>query len=224
MARVLIIEDDRDLAGLVKNGLLQEGFEVQVAHTGMEGIEITRVSAPDLIILDLMLPDIDGIDLCRDLRAGGDVGILILTARGMIGERVRGLQAGADDYVPKPFAFEELVARIHAVLRRRSKDGTIRVADLEIDLDRREVRRGGRPIELTTREFDLLRLLAQNAGRPMRRETILRRLWGDEFEGETDPVKVYINFLRRKLNASGEPDLIHTLRGFGYVLKETSRE
>jgi len=169
-----------------------------------------------------MLPDIDGIDLCRDLRASGDVGILMLTARGMVGERVRGLHAGADDYVPKPFAFEELVARIKAVLRRRSTEGIIRVADLEINLDRREVRRAGRPIGLTTREFDLLRLLAQNAGKPMRREVILQRLWGDDFEGETDPVKVYINFLRRKLNAEGEPDLIHSLRGFGYVLKESS--
>ena len=166
----------------------------------------------------------DGIDVYRELSASGDMGIIILTARHMIGDRILGLEAGADDYLPKPFVFEELVARIRSVLRRKQGLGEdiIRVGDLEVDTKRRQVRRGSRPVELTTREFDILKLLAENAGRPLRREVILVRVWGDEFEADADPVKVYINFLRRKLNAGGEADLIHALRGFGYVLNTGS--
>jgi len=221
MPKILVIEDDPDVADLLKTGLSGEGFDVEVAHSGYRGAEMAQTNSPDLIVLDLMLPDVDGIDLCKEIRAIGDVGIVMLTARGMVGERVRGLQAGADDYLPKPFAFDELVARIRAVLRRRSPEGIVSIADLEVDLDRREVRRAGRVIDLTTREFDLLKLLAMNASKPLRRETILQRVWGNDFEGDTDPVKVYINFLRRKLNAEGENDLIHSLRGFGYVLRES---
>ncbi len=224
MHKILIIEDDPDVADLVKTGLIYEGFEVELAQNGREGLDLARSNCPDLVVLDLMLPDMDGIDLCRELRADGDVGIVIMTARGMVGERVRGLQMGADDYVPKPFVFEELVARIKAVLRRRSVDSVICVADLSIDLERREARRGDRSIDLTTREFELLKLLVQNVGKPLSRDFILQRVWGYDFESDTDPVKVYINFLRRKLNAEGEPDLIHSMRGFGYVLKEPSCE
>ncbi|MBU2536611.1 MAG: response regulator transcription factor, partial [Chloroflexi bacterium] len=166
--------------------------------------------------------DIDGIDICRQLRAGSDMGIVILTARGVVGERVRGLEAGADDYLSKPFTFEELLARIRAVMRRRSRqtESLIRIGDLEIDIEKRQARRNKRLIELTTREFDLLKLLAQYAGKPLRRDFIIQRVWGYQFEGETDPVKVYINFLRRKLNAGGEADLIQSVRGFGYALRE----
>ena len=224
MPKILVIEDEPDIADFVKRGLLLKGFEVQVAHTGNQGLEIAQLSYPDLVVLDLMLPDADGIDICRELKASGDMGIVILTARSVVGERVRGLEAGADDYLPKPFAFEELLARIRAVLRRRSPqtEGVIRVGDLEIDIEKRQVRRGSRIIELTTREFELLKLLAQYAGRPLSREFIVQRVWGYEFEGETDPVKVYINFLRRKLNAKGEKDLIHAVHGFGYTLEEKS--
>lgn len=222
MTKILVIEDDPNVADFVKRGLIQSGFDAEVAETGHQGLEMAQSGNPDLVVLDLMLPDIDGIDVCRQLRASGDMGIVILTARGVVGERVRGLEAGADDYLPKPFAFEELVARIKAVLRRRSpaEEGIIRVGDLEVDIERREVRRGGRLLDLTMREFDLLRLLAQHAGRPLNRETIIQRVWGYEFEGETDPVKVYVNFLRRKLNAEGETDMISSVRGFGYVLRE----
>jgi two-component system response regulator MprA len=222
MAKILIIEDEPDIADFVKRGLVDSGFEVEVAGTGIQGLEVAQSSHPDLVVLDLILPDMDGIDVCRELRSSGDMGIVILTARHLVGERVHGLEAGADDYLPKPFAFEELLARIRAVLRRRStsKEGIVRVGDLEVDIERRQVRRGNRSIVLTTREFELLKLLAQNAGKPLRREFLIQRIWGYDFEGETDPLKVYINFLRRKLNAQGEADLIQTVLGFGYVLKE----
>jgi len=222
MPKILVIEDEPDIADFVKRGLILKGFEVQVANTGYQGLEIAQSSYPDLVVLDLMLPDTDGIDICRELRATGDIGIVILTARSVVGERIRGLEAGADDYLPKPFAFEELLARIRAVLRRRSPQaqGIIRVGDLEIDIEQRRVRRGSRTITLTMREFELLKLLAQHAGRPLSREFIVQRVWGYDFEGETDPVKVYVNFLRRKLNAEGERDLIDAVHGFGYTLKE----
>ncbi|MBT9149544.1 MAG: Response regulator MprA [Dehalococcoidia bacterium] len=225
MTKILVIEDDPNVADIVRHELIQSGFDVLVAETGYQGLEAAQFDNPDLVVLDLMLPDIDGIDVCRQLRASGDAAIIILTARGVVGERVRGLEAGADDYLSKPFAFEELLARIRAVLRRRfPTGGVIRVGNLEIDIERREVRRGNRQIDLTTREFDLLKLLAQYTGKPLSRELIIQRVWGYEFEGETDPVKVYINFLRRKLNAEGEADLICSLRGFGYVLREGSCE
>jgi len=220
MPKILVVEDDSNIADFVKRGLVQKGFDVELASTGTQGLEAAKSTSPDLVVLDLILPDIDGVDVCRELRASGDVGIVILTARHLVGDRVLGLEAGADDYLPKPFVFEELVARIRSVLRRKQGLGEdiIRVGDLEVDAKRRQVRRGERPVELTTREFDILKLLAENAGRPLRREVILARVWGDEFEADADPVKVYINFLRRKLNAGGEADLIHALRGFGYVL------
>jgi DNA-binding response OmpR family regulator len=223
MANVLIIEDEPDVADFIKSGLLQSGFQTEIALTGREGLDSARSAAPDLVVLDLMLPDVDGIDICRELRSMGDIGIVILTARGLVGERIRGLEAGADDYLAKPFAFDELLARIRSVLRRRSasNEGILQIGDLVVDIQRREVHRAERLINLTNREFELLKLLAQNAGKPLHREFILQRVWGDSYEGGTDPLKVYINFLRRKLNLPREPDFIHTLQGFGYVLKET---
>jgi two-component system response regulator MprA len=220
--KILVIEDEPDIADFLRRGLLLKGFEVELGCNGQEGLEAAHSFSPDVVILDLMLPDADGIDICRELRANSDVAIIILTARTQIGERVRGLDAGADDYLAKPFAFDELLARIRAVMRRRSitAEGTITIADLEINLEKREVRRGSRLIDLTTREFELLRLLAQHAGKPLSHEFIIERIWGYDFEGETDPVKVYVNFLRRKLNASGEQDIIHSVRGFGYMLRE----
>lgn len=222
MIKILVIEDEPDIADFIKRGLLIKGFEVLVANTGNQGLELAQENSPDMIILDLMLPDSDGIDICRELRKSGNMGIIILTARSIVGERIRGLEAGADDYLPKPFAFEELLARIKAVMRRRSPEagGINHIGDLKIDTEKRQVFRNERVIELTTREFDLLKLLAEHRGRPLSREFIIQRVWGNEFEGETDPVKVYINFLRKKLNASGEKDLIHSIRGFGYSLEE----
>ena len=222
MRKILVIEDEPNISDFVRRGLLRSGFSVDVASDGGQGLETAQSGKPDLVVLDLMLPDMDGIDVCRHLRTNGDTGIVILTARHLVGDRIRGLEAGADDYLPKPFAFEELLARIRAVLRRRtdSTEEVIRVGDIEVDLEHHLVRRGDRRIDLTNREFELLTLLAQNAGKPLRREFILQQVWGYEFDGETDPVKVYVNFLRRKLNQDGAPDLIHALRGFGYVLNE----
>ena len=220
--KILVIEDEPDIADFIRRGLVLKGFEVDVANTGQQGLEIAFTRYPDVVVLDLMLPDGDGIDICRELRNSKEFGIIILTARSQVGDRIRGLDAGADDYLPKPFAFEELMARIRAVLRRRNiqTDGILSVADLYVDLDKREVRRGIRSVELTTREFELLKLLVQHQGKPLSREFILERVWGYDYEGDTDPVKVYINFLRRKLNSSGEADLIHTLRGYGYTLRD----
>ncbi|MDD5511530.1 MAG: response regulator transcription factor [Dehalococcoidales bacterium] len=220
--KILVIEDEPDIADFIRRGLVLKGFEVDVANTGQQGLEIAFTRYPDVVILDLMLPDGDGIDICRELRNSKEIGIIILTARTQVGDRIRGLDAGADDYLPKPFAFEELMARIRAVLRRRNiqTDGVIKVADLYVDLEKRQVRRGVRSIELTKREFELLKLLVQHVGKPLSREFILERVWGYDYEGDTDPVKVYINFLRRKLNSSGEADLIHSLRGYGYTLRE----
>ena len=222
MVKILVVEDDTNIANFVKRGLVQKGFDVEVVFNGVEGLKATKSNSPDLVILDLILPDMDGIDVCRELRSSADIGIIILTARDLVGDRVLGLEAGADDYMSKPFAFEELVARIRSVLRRKEMmaENIIHVGDLEIDTKRRQVRRGNRSVELTTREFELLKFLAENADQPLRREVILERVWGDEFESNTDPVKVYINFLRRKLNQGGGGDLIHALRGFGYVLRE----
>jgi two-component system response regulator MprA len=222
MIKILVIEDEPDIADFIRRGLLLKGFEVFIANTGNQGLEMAHDNNPEMVILDLMLPDSDGIDICRELRKSGNMGIIILTARSVGGERVRGLEAGADDYLPKPFAFEELLARIKAVMRRRSPeaDGIKQIDDLVIDTVKRQASRNGRTIELTTREFDLLKLLAEHRGRPLSREFIIQRIWGNEFEGETDPVKVYINFLRKKLNTPGEKDLIHSIRGFGYSLEE----
>ena len=219
--KVLVIEDDINIADFLKRGLQQKEFNVSVAFTGIHGLELAGSFRPDIVILDLMLPDVDGIDVCRELRSHGDTGIIILTARHLLQDRVLGLEAGADDYLSKPFAFEELIARIRSLLRRKkpSLEELILVGDLKVDIGHRQVNRGDRTINLSTREFDLLKLLAENAGRPVRREAILERIWGDDFQADTDPVKTYITFLRRKLNGDGEKDLIRCLRGYGYVLE-----
>jgi len=226
MTKILVVEDEPDIADFLSRGLVMQGFDVRTAATGQQGLAAAAATAFDVVILDLILPDMDGLDVCRDLRAAGDVGIVMLTARGLVGDRVKGLEAGADDYLPKPFAFDELVARIRAVLRRRAGSAAVelRLGDLHIDTSSRRVHRGGRHIELTGKEFALLTLLAQHANRPLRREFIVQQVWGYDFEGETDPVKVYINFLRRKLNAPGEPDLIRTVRDYGYALQVETGE
>lgn len=220
MARVLVIEDERDIADFIKRGLILKGYEVDVAFDGEQGLAIARERMPDLVVLDLMLPGIDGIEACRRLRAVGDVPIIMLTARDSVADKVEGLEAGADDYVTKPFAFDELMARVRAALRRSAPAGAvISVGDLTIRPESREVERGGRAIELTAREYDLLEFLARNEGKVMDKQVIFEKVWGYDFEIESDAIKVYVRYLRKKLNAAGEPDLIRAVRGVGYMLK-----
>lgn len=179
-AKVLLIDNDGNIADFINHCLSQKGFEVQVASTGFKGLKTAKSFNPDLVILDLTLPDIDGIDICSNLRSISDTGILILTARNMLSDRILGLEAGADDYLSKPFAFEELIARIRAILRRNKlfTEDIISTGDLEIDINRRQVKRKTRIIELTSREFELLKLLAEHKGRPLRKEYIFQQIWG----------------------------------------------
>jgi two-component system response regulator MprA len=221
MSRILLIEDEPQIASFLRRGLIYKGYTVDVASRGEEGLALARDHAPDLVILDLMLPDIDGVEVCRRLHQAGDVPVIMLTARDSTADKVAGLDAGADDYLTKPFAFDELLARVRAAFRRRqpATEELIRVADLTIRPAGREVARGGRQIELTTREYDLLEFLARHAGQVMTKEQIFTRVWGYDDYDESEAIKVYIRYLRRKLNADGEPDLIHSFRGVGYMLK-----
>jgi two-component system response regulator MprA len=221
MARMLVVEDEPNIAEFIRRGLIYKGYEVDVAGTGEEALDLARERPVDLVILDLMLPGMDGIEVCRRLRAAGDVAIIMLTARDKVGDKVVGLEAGADDYITKPFTFDELLARVRAVLRRRSPatEEVLRVGDLVITPASRDVRRGNREVRLTAREYDLLEFLARRAGTVVSKETIFEKVWGYDFEAESDAVKVYISYLRRKLNTEGAVDLIHAVRGVGYILK-----
>lgn len=228
-AQVLVVEDERAIASAVRRGLIFEGYTVTVAETGPQALDIARDHMPDLIVLDIMIPGVDGIEVCRRIRsAGEDVPILMLTARDDIADRVAGLDAGADDYLVKPFAFEELVARVRALLRRRERRDEesarfggeiLRYEDLELDTTTRFAHRDGRRIELTTREFDLLLLFLRHPNQVLPRDVIMERVWGYDFPGESNVLEVYVKNLRRHLEASGEPRLLQTVRGAGYVLR-----
>lgn len=221
--RILVIEDDTQIADLLRRGLIYEGYAVEVAADGETGLNAARDRPPDMVLLDLMLPGIDGLTVCRRLRAASDVPILILTAKEAVPDRVAGLDAGADDYLVKPFSFDELLARIRALLRRRQRvasNDELRFADLVVNLGSREVRRGNRRIELTAREFELLVLFMQNPRQVLTRDVIYDRIWGYDFGGESNIIEVYIRYLRSKLEEGGEPRLIQTVRGVGYALRE----
>jgi two-component system response regulator MprA len=221
--RILLIEDERKIADFIRRGLTLEGYQVQVAYDGESGLDAAVEQRPDLIILDIMLPAIDGIEVCKALRdAGFDMPILMLTARDAVRDRVAGLDAGADDYLVKPFAFDELLARIRALLRRRAaaEEEVLQFADLTLRPATREVTRGGRPIDLTAREFDILETFMRHPRQVLTREQLYERIWGYDFSGESNIIEVYIRYLRAKLEANGEPRLIHTVRGVGYVLRE----
>ena len=221
--RILVIDDDAKIRTVVRRGLAYEGYRVVEAASGEEGLEKAREHLPDLVVLDIMLPGIDGIEVTRRLRSGGDeVAILMLTARDEVKDRVEGLENGADDYLVKPFSFEELLARVHALLRRRTAPAgeMLRFADFELDVDAREGRRAGRKIELTTTEFSLLLLFLRHPRKVLTRDVIMEHVWSYDFEGESNVLEVYVRYLRNKLEATGEPRLIHTIRGAGYVLKE----
>jgi two-component system, OmpR family, response regulator MprA len=220
-ARVLVVEDDEAIADVLRRSLRAEGHEVQSAGDGAEALTVAERFAPDLVILDLGLPRLDGMEVLKRLRADGDVPVLILTARTETEDRVEGLDSGADDYLPKPFEREELLARTRALLRRRPPRGSasLAVGDLLLNPDSREVKRGDREIELTNREFELLQYLAENQKLVVSRERLLEDVWGyDPFE-QTNTIDVFISNLRRKLEEGGEPRMLHTKRGAGYVLK-----
>lgn len=220
--RILVVDDDEKITNLLRRALSYEGYVPDIAHDGSAALSMALEHQPDLVILDIQLPGIDGLEVCRRLRQGGDQPILMLTARDEVSDRVHGLDSGADDYLVKPFALEELLARVRALLRRREPEERteLRFADLVLDTASREARRGDRIIELSAKEFDLLALLMRNPRRVLSRELILEQAWGYDFYGESNVIEVYVGYLRQKLEANGEARLIHTVRGAGYVLKE----
>jgi DNA-binding response OmpR family regulator len=218
--RILLVEDDRSIAGFVEPELERAGFLVRCAYDGVTGLEEARKFGPALIVLDIMLPGLDGVGILKRLREEGNgVPVIMLTARDTTLDKVHSLDRGADDYLTKPFDIEELLARIRALLRRAEGDEVLRVADLEINTSTREVRREEREIELTTREYELLEYMAQNPRRVLSRDLLLSRVWDEELGLTTNVVDVYVGYLRRKVDAPGEEKLIRTVRGAGYALK-----
>jgi two-component system response regulator MprA len=225
--RILVVDDDRAVRESLRRSLSFNGYTVDLAEDGVEALDAITNERPDALILDVMMPRMDGLEVCRQLRGtGDDIPILVLTARDTVSERVSGLDAGADDYLPKPFALEELLARLRALLRRTgpeeaSENVLMTFGDLSLDPATREVHRGSRPISLTRTEFALLEMLIANPRRVLTRSRILEEVWGFDFPTSGNALEVYVGYLRRKTEAEGESRLIHTVRGVGYVLRET---
>src|SRR5260221_41898 len=222
-AHMLLVDDDRHITEILRRALGYEGYAVHVAHRGDEALQKAIERPPDLAVLDLMLRGRDELELCRGLRASGNqVPILMLTAKDSIPDRVAGLVLGADDYLVKPMELEELLARVRALLRRRNPEQTevLRFADLELDTGTRQAHRGAREVALSTTEYELLQLFLRRPRQVLTRDIIMERVWGYDFEGESNVLEVYVGYLRSKLEAGGEPRLLHTVRGAGYVLRE----
>ena len=231
-SRLLVVEDEPSISGFVRRGLIFEGFDVEIAVNGRVALEAIRDRRPDLMILDLMLPEIDGIEVTRRVRAAEDADgrermpILMLTARDLVADRVTGLDVGADDYLIKPFDFDELLARVRALLRRaspaaaRAASETLTFDNVTLDIGGRTVTRDGVPIELTAREFDLLALFLRNPNQVLTRSTLMQRVWGEDFFGESNVLEVVIGNLRRSLELNDQSRLIQTVRGIGYVLRQ----
>jgi heavy metal response regulator len=220
--RLLVVEDEKKVASFIKKGLEEEGYVVDLAYDGESGLELALEQVHDLMVLDVHLPKKNGLRLLQELREEKvNTPVLLLTVRAAIEDKVLGLDSGADDYLTKPFAFQELVARIRALLRRRTEgEGAIlRIADLTLDPARRLVHRGEEPIELTAREYSLLEYFMRNPGRVLTRTMIAERVWGYDFDSMTNVIDVYVNYLRKKIDADREPKLIQTVRGVGYVLR-----
>ncbi len=223
---ILVVEDEAKLAQFIKLELEYENYEVTVSQDGLDGLANAREHNPDLILLDWMLPGISGVEICHRLRQTGDkVPIILLTAKDEISDRVTGLDAGADDYLVKPFSIEELLARIRANLRRNQEEEAtvLQFGDLRLDRSSREVYRGRRPIELTAKEFDLLEYLMSHPRQVLTRDQILERVWGYDFMGDSNIIEVYVRYLRIKLEANNESRLIQTVRSVGYVMRESVR-
>ncbi|MEX2162283.1 MAG: response regulator transcription factor [Anaerolineales bacterium] len=220
--RILIIEDDDAILNVLRRGLGSDGYEVETAETGQKGLALAAGNRPDLVILDWMLPGMDGLEVCRRLRSTGKVPILMLTAKDSVSDRVLGLDAGADDYMVKPFMLDELLARMRALLRRTQtpKQKTYTFDDLTLDTGTRRAQRGERVIDLTAKEYELLELFLRNPRQVLTREMIYDEVWGYDFGGESNIIEVYIRYLRQKLEEGKESRLLHTVRGMGYVLRE----
>jgi two-component system response regulator MprA len=220
--RILVVEDEAKILQFLHRGLTFEGYHVDTAADGNAGLAAARAAPPDLVILDWMLPGMDGLEVCRRLREAGPTPILMLTARESVSDRVQGLDAGADDYLVKPFEFDELLARVRALLRRARPEtaGSLAFGDLRLDTGTHQAFRGERPIELTAKEYELLELFMRNPRQVLTREVIFDRVWGYDFGGESNIIEVYVRYLRQKTEAEGEPRLLHTVRGVGYVLRE----
>jgi DNA-binding response OmpR family regulator len=219
----LIVEDEAEIADYLRRGLAFEGYVVELADDGHAALVAARDRPPDLVILDLMLPGLDGLEVARRIRAVDDLPIIMLTARDAVADRVAGLESGADDYVLKPFAFEELLARIRVQLRRREAQATaevLRFNRLTLNIAAHEARLSDRRIEFTAKEYDLLELFMRHPNQVLTREVLYDRIWGYDFGGESNVLEVYIRALRQKLDAAGAPRLIHTVRGVGYILRE----
>lgn len=229
--KILVVDDEQPVRESLRRSLRFNGYDVLTASDGLEAVEAVRSENPELLILDVMMPNMDGLEVCRTLRSEGwDRPILVLTARDGVSDRVAGLDAGADDYLPKPFALEELLARVRSLVRRASADSIAAEApvesklsfeDLELDADTREVSRGGRSISLTRTEFSLLQLLMENPRKVLSRSKILEEVWGYDFPTSGNALEVYIGYLRKKTEGEGDSRLIHTVRGVGYVLRES---
>ncbi|MCG7449844.1 response regulator transcription factor [Corynebacterium kefirresidentii] len=229
--KILVVDDEQPVRESLRRSLRFNGYDVLTANDGLEAVETVRSENPELLILDVMMPNMDGLEVCRTLRSEGwDRPILVLTARDGVSDRVAGLDAGADDYLPKPFALEELLARVRSLVRRASADSIAAEApvesklsfeDLELDADTREVSRGGRAISLTRTEFSLLQLLMENPRKVLSRSKILEEVWGYDFPTSGNALEVYIGYLRKKTEGDGDSRLIHTVRGVGYVLRES---
>jgi two-component system, OmpR family, response regulator MprA len=222
--KILVVDDERAVRDSLRRALELQGYAVALAADGAEALAQLKSNGPvDAVLLDVLMPGLDGLEVCREIRrSGSEVPVLMLTARDAVGDRVAGLDAGADDYVVKPFALEELLARVRALLRRASPtgDGVLRFADIELDTGTREVQRGGDKIELTRTEFNLLELFLLNPRQVLTRSIIFERVWGYDFGFASNSLDVYIGYLRRKTEAGGKPRLIHTVRGVGYALRE----
>ena len=229
--KILVVDDDQAVREALRRSLIFNGYTVTLAEDGGEALHKIETDRPDMAILDVMMPKLDGLEVARELRANGDdLPILLLTARDSVSERVAGLDAGADDYLPKPFALEELLARTRSIMRRAARPAAnegeehkpLKFKDLTMDLETRDVMRGGRAISLTRTEFSLLELLMRNPRKVLTRNTILEEVWGYEFPTSGNALEVYIGYLRRKTEADDEARLIHTVRGVGYVLRENA--
>ncbi len=220
--RILVIEDEERIRQFLQRGLSFEGYRVDTAEDGQVGLDLARENPPDLVLLDLMLPGMDGIEVCKRIRVVSDVPILMLTAKETIEDRVVGLDAGADDYLVKPFAFDELMARVRALLRRAqpTQPQVYRFANLELDTGTRQGQRGGRIFDLTAKEYELLELFMRHPRQVLTRDLIFDRVWNYDFGGESNIIEVYVRYLRQKTEEDDQTRLIHTVRGIGYVLRE----